>query len=79
MELVIDKAGRIVLPRAMRESLGLGSGGVVDASLYGTGIHLEPGGRTARLVDDGSGRLVAEADTVVDDDILFALIDSGRK
>lgn len=75
----MDKAGRVVLPRSMREAMGLEAGGTVDASLYGTGIHLEPGGRTARLVDDGEGGVVAVADTVVDDDTLFALIESGRR
>ena len=34
---------------------------------------------TARLVDDGEGGVVAVADTVVDDDTLFALIESGRR
>lgn len=79
MELIVDRAGRVVLPRAMREALGLDAGGVVDASLYGAGIQLVPGGRTARLVDDGAGGIVADSDTVVDDDVLFALIDSGRR
>lgn len=79
MELVIDKAGRVVLPRGMREALGLDAGAVVDASLYGSGIQLVPGGRTARLVDDADGLPVAESTTVIDDETVFALIDSGRK
>ena len=39
----------------------------------------DAGGRTARLVRDADGRLVASADTEVTDDMMFALIDSGRR
>ena len=50
----------------------------VDISLYGTGLQLLPGGRAARLVEvDGS--LVADAETVVTDDDVLALIDAGRR
>jgi hypothetical protein len=37
-----------------------------------------PAGRTARLVEEG-GVLVSAGDTPVDDDVLFGLIDGGRK
>ena len=37
-----------------------------------------PTGRTARLVDE-SGVLVAAADRVIDDEEVFALIDTGRR
>ena len=78
MEAVVDQAGRIVLPKSIRDALGL---------LPGTkGRHLPvwrrgPGsaaGRTARLVEE-DGVLVSAGETPVDDDILFGLIDAGRK
>jgi hypothetical protein len=37
-----------------------------------------PVGRTARLVDE-AGALVATGETRIDDDDVFALIDSGRR
>jgi hypothetical protein len=37
------------------------------------------GGRTARLERDEDGRLVAKTDTVVTDETMFAIIDSGRR
>lgn len=43
------------------------------------GLHIIPGGRTAGLERDADGRLVARADTVVTDEMMFALIDSGRR
>jgi hypothetical protein len=37
-----------------------------------------PAGRTARLVEE-DGVLVSAGDTPVDDDVVFALLDGGRK
>ena len=79
MEAVIDSGGRIVLPKPLRDALGLAPGAKVDISAYGVGIQIVPGGRTARLGRDEDGRLVAHADTVVTDEAMFALIDAGRR
>jgi AbrB family looped-hinge helix DNA binding protein len=78
MEAVIDQAGRIVLPKPIRDALGLLPGTKVDITPYGAGAQLLPSGRTARLVEE-DGVLVADAETLVDDDIVFGLIDAGRK
>ncbi len=74
----IDSAGRIVVPKVLRDALGLIPGSTVDISRYGAGLHLIPSGRTARLVDE-SGVLVATGDIEIDDQDVFALIDSGRR
>ncbi|HVV77028.1 MAG TPA: AbrB/MazE/SpoVT family DNA-binding domain-containing protein [Mycobacteriales bacterium] len=78
MDAVIDSAGRIVVPKPIRDALGLLPGTKVDISPYGAGAQIVPAGRTARLVEE-AGHLVAAGDTPVDDDIVFALIDAGRK
>jgi AbrB family looped-hinge helix DNA binding protein len=78
MEALIDQAGRVVLPKPIRDALGLLPGTKVDISSYGAGVQIIPSGRTARLVDE-DGVLVAVGETPVDDDIMFALIDAGRK
>lgn len=77
MEAVIDRAGRIVLPKPIRDALGLLPGTRVDISAYGAGVQVVPTGRTARLVEE-AGVLVSAGDTPVDDDVVFALIDAGR-
>jgi len=77
MGAVIDQAGRVVLPKPIRDALGLLPGTKVDISLYGAGVQLIPSGRTARLVEEG-GVLVASSETPVDDEVMFALIDAGR-
>jgi AbrB family looped-hinge helix DNA binding protein len=78
MEAVVDQAGRIVLPKAIRDALGLLPGTKVDISPYGAGVQVVPAGRTARLVEE-NGVLVSEGETPVDDDVLFSLIDAGRR
>lgn len=79
MEATIDSAGRLLLPKSIRDSLGLVPGSKVDVSPYGSGVQITPGGRTARLERDADGRLVARSATVVTDEQLFALIDAGRR
>jgi AbrB family looped-hinge helix DNA binding protein len=78
VETTIDSLGRIVVPKALREALGLTPGMTVDLSRYGAGLQLVPAGRTARLLEV-DGALVAESATQVSDDIVFGLLDSGRR
>ena len=78
METTIDGVGRIVVPKAMRDALGLAAGSTVHLSLYGGGLQLLPSGRTARL-ERVDGALVATAETQVTDDVVFGLVDAGRR
>jgi AbrB family looped-hinge helix DNA binding protein len=78
MEATLDSVGRIVIPKPLRDALGLRTGSKVDISFYGAGLQVVPGGRTARLVEE-DGMLVATGTTEIDDDIVFGLIDAGRK
>ena len=79
MEATIDSGGRLLLPKALRDMLGIAPGSTVDISLYGGGLQVTPGGRTARLVKGADGHLVAESDTAVTDEVMFGLIDSSRR
>jgi AbrB family looped-hinge helix DNA binding protein len=78
MEVRIDDVGRIVVPKPLRDALGLVAGSTLDISRYGAGLQLVPAGRTARLVEE-AGVLVATGETEIDDDTVFALIDAGRR
>jgi AbrB family looped-hinge helix DNA binding protein len=78
MKLTMDKAGRLVVPKPLREALGLGDGGEVDVSIYGGGLQIVPGGRTARIVEI-DGQLVADSDTAITDEMIFGLMDSMRR
>lgn len=78
MRSTVDSVGRVVLPKALRDALGLQAGSTVDISRYGAGLQLVPAGRTARLVEE-AGVLVATGNTTIDDAAVFGLIDSGRQ
>ena len=73
-----DSAGRIVVPKPLRDALALTAGATVDISQYGSGLQIVPAGRTARLVEE-DGFLVATGDNSIDDDIVLHLIDASRR
>lgn len=79
MKATIDSAGRLLLPKSIRDALGLTPGSTVDVSPYGSGVQITPGGRSARIERSEDGRLVARSETVVTDEAMFALIDAGRR
>jgi len=78
MEAKLDSVGRIVVPKSLRDALGLDAGSVVDISRYGAGLQVVPAGRTARVIEE-DGVLVATGKTKIDDDTVFGLIDAGRR
>jgi len=77
MRTTIDRAGRLVIPRALRERIGLSGGGEVEVELDGAGIRIEPiAGGALRETD---GLLVIPATgTVVDAAMVRDLIDADR-
>lgn len=78
MRAVVDSVGRVVVPKPLRDALGLQPGSEVDISRYGAGLQLVPAGRTARVVLEG-GVPVVTGDTKIDDETVFALLDAGRR
>lgn len=75
MKAVVDSVGRIVIPKQLRDTVGLTAGSLVDISRYGAGLQIIPAGRTARLVEE-DGVLVASGRTRIDDDVVFGLVDA---
>lgn len=60
MKTTIDRAGRIVIPKALREAVGLEPGTVVDLACREGRLEVAPAAAAVRLVRR-SGLLVAEA------------------
>jgi AbrB family looped-hinge helix DNA binding protein len=58
MKTSIDKAGRVVIPAAIRERAGLIAGAVLEVTVDDTGVRLERVASGPRLVKIGR-RLVA--------------------
>jgi len=77
MKATIDKAGRLVIPKVLRDSLGLRSGDV-DVYADGAGIRVEP--IAGEELSERDGRLVIPASgvTITDDDVRV-LRDAGHR
>jgi len=65
MRTTIDKAGRLVIPAAIRERAGLSPGATIEISMDETGVRLERVAEGPRLVRVGK-RLVARPTIGVD-------------
>ena len=78
MQAIVDSMGRVVIPKALRDELGLIPGTEIDISRFGGGVHIEPGRRTARLEQEGK-YMVIVGDGRLTDEQMFALIDAGRR
>jgi len=78
MKAKVDSVGRILVPKPLREAVGITPGSTVDVSRYGSGVQISPAGRVARLVEE-DGVLVATGDATISDEDVFGMIDSGRR
>jgi AbrB family looped-hinge helix DNA binding protein len=78
MRATIDKAGRLVIPKQLRDEIGLRPG-EVEVSVYGTGLRVEPLVGDEAL-DERDGRLVIPAaGPQIDDNLVRSLRDAGRR
>jgi AbrB family looped-hinge helix DNA binding protein len=78
MRATIDKAGRLVIPKQLRDAVGLRPG-EVEVSAYGAGLRVEPvaGGES---LEERDGRLVIPAAGLqIDDSLVHSLRDAGQK
>ena len=78
MERKLDAFGRVVVPKPMRDALGLTVGSTADISRYGAGLLIVPTRGTAEVVEE-AGALVATGETTIDDATVSGLIDAGRR
>lgn len=77
MRTTIDKAGRLVIPKPLRDRLGLRPG-PVEVQADGTGLRVEP--IAGEGLVDRSGRLVIPSSGVtVSDDEVRALRDADQR
>jgi AbrB family looped-hinge helix DNA binding protein len=77
MRTTIDKAGRLVIPKSLRDHVGLRPG-EVEVTVDGTGLRVEP--LADDSLDERDGRLVIPAGGVeIDDDLVRSLRDAGQR
>ncbi|HEY1274082.1 MAG TPA: AbrB/MazE/SpoVT family DNA-binding domain-containing protein [Thermoleophilaceae bacterium] len=77
MRATIDKAGRLVIPKPLRDELGLRPG-EVEVSAQGAGLRVEP--VIEDSLEERDGRLIIPvAGVPVDDEVVQSLRDAGRR
>lgn len=77
MQGTIDKAGRLVIPKALRDRLGLRPG-PVEVSAEGAGIRVEPIAMES-LEDRGGTLVIPAAGASLDDDSVRSLRDADQR
>jgi AbrB family looped-hinge helix DNA binding protein len=80
MRVSVDKVGRIVIPKRLRDQAGIGAETELDIVFDGVAITLEPVVTHERIIDrrDGLPLLRAVPDGILTDDVVRALRDEQR-
>lgn len=77
MKTTIDKAGRLVIPRSLRDRIGLAGGGEVELALDGAAVRIEPVGGSD-FIEDGGVLVIPAAGTPLTGAAVRELIDADR-
>jgi AbrB family looped-hinge helix DNA binding protein len=77
MRATIDKAGRLVIPKVLRDRLGL-TPGEVELSADGAALRVEPIAGD-QLYERENRPLVPRSGVLIDDDAVLALRDADRR
>jgi len=77
MRATIDKAGRLVIPKELRDSIGLVPG-EVEVTPEGAGLHIEPLA-SEQLQDEDGLLVIPAADTTISDDLVRALRHANQR
>jgi AbrB family looped-hinge helix DNA binding protein len=77
MKGAIDKAGRLVIPRALRNRIGLAGGGEVEIEVEGAGIRIQPVAGGQLREEDGL-LVISAAGEPIDDALVRELMDAER-
>jgi AbrB family looped-hinge helix DNA binding protein len=80
MRTTIDKAGRVVVPKALRDQVGLRPGAEVDIEVDGLALRLEPVvGDGPRIGTEHGFPVIRTDGVVVTDDEIVTLRDALRR
>ena len=81
MRASIDAAGRVVIPKSLRDAIGLGDGGEVEIELTDGALVVSPPTVRKRVEDrDGRATIVAEEDLPpLPDHVVRGVLDAIRR
>ena len=74
----VDKAGRLVIPRVLRDRIGLTRGAEVELELDGAGVRIEPVS-TGELVEQDGYLFIPKTGEPVTHGMVRELIDADRR
>jgi AbrB family looped-hinge helix DNA binding protein len=77
MRSTIDKAGRLVIPKVLRDSIGLVAG-EVEVTSDGAGLRIEPLAGD-QLQDEDGLLVIPAADASIGDDLIRTLRDADQR
>jgi AbrB family looped-hinge helix DNA binding protein len=77
MRSTIDKAGRLVIPKALRDSIGMVAGDV-EVTIDGAGLHIEPIADD-ELQDEDGLLVIPAAGAAFGDDLVRTLRDADQR
>ena len=77
MITTIDAAGRVVIPKRLRDSIGL-QAGEIQVTVDGAALRIEPVGNDEVVME--GGRLVQpKTSAIINDEVVRSLMDEGRR
>lgn len=77
MRTTIDMAGRVVIPKSLRDELGIRPG-EVEVVRDGAGVRIEPV-TSGGLVEEEGRTVIPASGTPIDDQLVRALRDAGQR
>ena len=77
MRATIDAAGRVVIPKLLRDRLGMGPG-VVEIVADGSGVRVDPVALDS-LVEHHGRMVIPAGGSAVDDELVRALRDADQR
>jgi AbrB family looped-hinge helix DNA binding protein len=77
MKATIDKTGRLVIPRPLRERIGLSAGAVVQVEIEGSDLRIRPVSGS-ELREEGDLLVVPRTGVSIEDGTVRELIDADR-